>query len=251
MARECPVCKKHQLSGSKTMCASCMRGWQEDVLLLTSMLPDLEAIAHKQASPTPRESGSHGNQGQAPLPLNERPFELCNTIRSYAIGTLILMQLGHAMADDESTASLLKRLMSLNTMDESLLGPNRAEIAHRLRYEVDRAFQRREPRNFAGWCPSCGEKIYAPTTASYHECVCGQLLDLTTLRAGTITAIQNSEYYGSSQELSDWLNNWGLKCSARTIRRWAHDGKIVYSEEDESGRRTYSIRGILRQLQMQ
>lgn len=248
MARICPVCQTNELNDDRTMCRACVLGWRQDVLALAGFTPDIEALAGKQASVTPRDAAGHGNQGHAPLPLSETPFELCRRIRAYAIGTLTLMQHGNAVSERMTTVSLLQALVSLD-VDRSMLGPSRADLAHQLRYEADRALLRRETRTFAGWCPACGERVYAPVTAAYHECSCGQLLDLTMLRAGTIQQIRDSSYYGSSDELSKWLCDWGLQVSKRTIQRWAQEGKIMFGESDESGRRTYSIAGILKQLQ--
>lgn len=245
--RICPVCSTTALADDDYVCKACAWCWQTDMLQLAGLIPDLELVAAKQASPSPRNQGAKGNQGNAPLPISERPFDLLERIRRYGLSVYLLA--GVRRCEDESTVSLITGLVNMDGFARVAGAAQLAVTGHELIGEAWRMFVPREPRTWAGECPSCGAQVYASLSAKVAYCdECGGLIDLTWLRAETLRRLSVSTKTFTAGELSRWLKSWGLKVSKRSIQRWAKDGQIIVGPEDADGRRTYQIGSILRKL---
>lgn len=247
MTRTCPVCGKGRLNDGDYICKSCAWKYQTDMMQLAGLMPELELVAAKQASPSPRNTGAHGNQGNAPLPLRSDAFDLLDRIREYAINVSIL--LGHKPMDDESVVSLLTGLTAVDHFAQTAGSVQFAQAGHELIEMTWKMFVPEEPRTYAGECPTCKKDILAPVASKYAYCPgCGELIDLAWLRGQTLRRLRDHEYTGTARELSDWLTSWGLKVSKRSIQRWAKAGQITAGPEDGNGRRSYKLGSILKRL---
>lgn len=245
----CPVCNETTLKDGQIICKACAWQFQTDLIQLASLTPELEAVAAKHASPTPRDIGPTGHQGNAPLPINEKAFDLLHRIQDFATTTILLTDPSHPLQANETTASTLTRLTTIEHPDRLPLAAAFANQCHALADETWGMFVPHETRRFAGYCPDCGARIMAPLSAKAAYCRgCGGLVDLDWLRAHTLRLLRSSTRTFTARELSDWLKDWGLKASKRSIQRWASQGEIVAGPEDKDGRRTYEIGSILNRL---
>lgn len=247
MTRICPACNDRSLDEGNYICKTCAWRYQTDMMQLAGLIPELEQVAAKHASPAPRTQGAHGNQGNAPLPIRTDAFDLLNRISEYAVNVSILT--GRRPNTGESLTSLLTALTTIDHFAQTAGAVEFALAGHDLIEETWRMFVPEEPRTFAGECPNCKQDILASTAAKYAYCKwCGELVDLTWLRGQTLNRMRNHEYVGTPRELSDWLTSWGLKVSKRSIQRWAKEGQIVVGPEDGNGKRAFKLGSILKKL---
>lgn len=245
MPRTCPACNRHQLNKRITICSHCERAHRTDIRQIMQLLPDLQAVADRTASPQPRQAGPSPSRGEAPLPLAPSAFDLLGEIREYAINLCLLS--GLRPSSSATTSEMLAGLAEAD-LDGVPGAVQFAESGRELAEAVWRMFIPREPRTLAGWCPECGEKVYAPAESLYAYCGCGRLIDLTELRADTVRMVRSSGYRGTAGELSKWLTGIGLRVSKRTIQRWVSEGRLMVGPADSDGRRDWRIDGILNLL---
>lgn len=240
----CPICHARPTIDDATICQPCLASYQRDLARLADIMPSLYAVATKQARIAPATHGPRHNDA-LPLPVNERAFTLWRQSTVLAAYTISVV---YGRKPRRADIGLLLRKIACTDLNGFAGNAQLVTITRTLVTDAENMLCPPEETVYAGNCPHCNARIYAPKTQAGWECACGTYLNLDSVRADILRREANTDVSLTPAELVRWLSDRGVRISRPTLWRWTKHHEISVSEPDEQGRRTYNLGSILRRL---
>jgi len=194
-----------------------------NIELLARHLPDIKAVAYKQAKLSLPSIG-HARSPEPPLPVDP-----------------------HGVILAQNVVAALKQARDKNTYKS----PRLARLIEKttwLKQETNTYLQREEETRVIGACPTCQRTIAVPDDTAATVCECGDFINCTTLRQHRAYRLAHLGLtLTPSEAVTTLRNHTGLKLNRKTIHTWARAGKLHQQGTDEHGWPLYDLNEILNQ----